>query len=399
MHDEALAKYRLVAARVPGHTAALTGAGNALMARKRYDEAIDIYRRVLDAEPDNGIVHHNLAEAYQNQSRVTEAEAAYREAVRLCPGRVEPLVNLGRALQRQGRLAEALACHERALGLDPRHGAAYHNIALCRYDDRDLEPALSAFRKAVDLDTANALARCFLGILYLQKGEEARAEAYLEFAQQSPFTASIVESYRYGAKLAPRARWFSTTSQVLSNAIDSANPAGLFLEFGACFGASITLIAQRTGATVHGFDSIEGLPESWETGSGESLAREGAGTYTTKGMLPPVPANVALHVGVFEDRLPGFAASHPGPVSFIKMDCDLYSSTNTVFRHLGDRLVPGSVIVFDEYFCYPEWRRHEYKAFQEFVGAQGVSYEYLAFSFFTGQAVVRITEVGRPVRR
>jgi hypothetical protein len=50
--------------------------------------------------------------------------------------------------------------------------------------------------------------------------------------------------------------------------------------------------------------------------------------------------------------------------------------------------VPGTIIVFDEYFNYPNWEEHEYKAFQEFIGESGLGYRYLGFA--RQQVAVRI---------
>ena len=55
--------------------------------------------------------------------------------------------------------------------------------------------------------------------------------------------------------------------------------------------------------------------------------------------------------------------------------------------------MPGTVIVFDEYVMYPGWRTGEYKAFVEAAEDHGWSFEYLAISLGTCQAVVRITDV------
>ncbi len=35
------------------------------------------------------------------------------------------------------------------------------------------------------------------------------------------------------------------------------------------------------------------------------------------------------------------------------MAADLYSYTKTVRNGLADRIVPGTIIQFDEFFCYP----------------------------------------------
>lgn len=50
--------------------------------------------------------------------------------------------------------------------------------------------------------------------------------------------------------------------------------------------------------------------------------------------------------------------------------------------------------MFDEYLINDWWREDEYKAFQEAVAQRGWRYEYLAFSLFTGQAVVQILGEG-----
>jgi hypothetical protein len=160
---------------------------------------------------------------------------------------------------------------------------------------------------------------------------------------------------------------------------------GLVLEFGVYYGKSIrTLAAGFPSQQVHGFDSFKGLPEEWSVTTP-------AGAYSVHGNLPKnLPKNVQLHVGLFRDTLPGFLESHPGPIRFMNIDCDIYSSTKDIFDLAWTRVVPGTVIVFDEYFMYPHWERHEFKAFQEAVAARGWSFEYLAISVISRQAVVRI---------
>jgi hypothetical protein len=73
------------------------------------------------------------------------------------------------------------------------------------------------------------------------------------------------------------------------------------------------------------------------------------------------------------------------------IDCDLYASTVEILEGLRERIQPGCVIVFDEYFNYPNWERHEFRAWQEFVTRHGVTYEYLAYA--RQQVSVRVLEV------
>lgn len=169
---------------------------------------------------------------------------------------------------------------------------------------------------------------------------------------------------------------------LLRFSLSRAPAAGLVLEFGVEKGLSVNCLAAATNRTVHGFDSFQGLPEDW---SGTSSPR---GTFDRRGTLPKVPANVRLHVGWFDATLPAFLKETEEPVALLHVDCDIYSSTKTIFDLLADRIRPGTVIVFDEYFNYPGWRHHEYKAFQEFCTERERSYRYLGYAGEKGHVAV-----------
>jgi hypothetical protein len=172
---------------------------------------------------------------------------------------------------------------------------------------------------------------------------------------------------------------------LLKFALSRAPRAGLVLEFGVEKGASLRHLAGLRAGPVHGFDSFEGLPGDW------GGTKEAAGAFSLRGRLPKVPANAKLHVGWFDQTLPPFLAANPGPCALVHVDCDIYVSTVIIFEQLRSRIVPGTVIVFDEYFNYPGWRAHEYKAFQEFITQSGLSYRYLGFSAEKGHVAVVIT--------
>jgi hypothetical protein len=162
---------------------------------------------------------------------------------------------------------------------------------------------------------------------------------------------------------------------------------GLYCEFGVYKGETINFIASLVSGEVHGFDSFKGLPENW-WGMFEK------GMFSMPG-LPPVRPNVRLHKGWFKDSLPRFRAQHPEVLAFAHLDADLYTSTKDVLELLGDRIVPGTVLQFDEYMNYPGWQGGEYKAFQDFVSARKVEFDYIGLS--NEQVAVRITRIA-PVR-
>lgn len=159
---------------------------------------------------------------------------------------------------------------------------------------------------------------------------------------------------------------------------------GIAMEFGVFTGTTINYIARKLPKLdVFGFDSFEGLPEFWRDGFDK-------GFFNTA--LPAVEKNVTLVKGWFDQTLPEFTQKETRKIAYLHVDCDLYSSTKTIFACLGHRLVEGSVIVFDEYFNYPGWQEGEYKAFKEFVAATGNGYRYLTYNRSHEQVAVLITK-------
>ena len=179
---------------------------------------------------------------------------------------------------------------------------------------------------------------------------------------------------------------FWRLDEILAYCVRRAPAEGLLLEFGVAAGKSINIIAAAAhGREVYGFDSFEGLPENW---SGHV---ETQGSFSRKGQLPQVLPQVRLYKGWFRETLEQFKAQQSGPVAFLHIDCDLYSSTREVLQGLADRLIIGTVIEFDEYFNYPNWQQHEFRAWQEFVREHGIQYRYLAMSASDGRVAVMIT--------
>ncbi len=198
---------------------------------------------------------------------------------------------------------------------------------------------------------------------------------------------SLHKSVDYIEANMPDALGFTTQRELMNYAIHQATSEGCFTEFGVFKGGTMRFMAKKLPARqFHGFDSFEGLPESW---GGFDL---GKGAFSVDGRLPNVPANVQLHKGFFDASLPLWKAEHADKIAFMHIDCDIYSSTKTLLEQLEDRLQVGTVILFDEYFNYANWENHEFKAWQEFVSARGIRYRYMGFA--RQQVAVLITEIG-----
>ena len=70
------------------------------------------------------------------------------------------------------------------------------------------------------------------------------------------------------------------------------------------------------------------------------------------------------------------------------MDADIYESTKEALIFFAARIRSGSLILFDEFFGYPNWRQHEFRAFNEFCNENRIKFEYIAFT--TRQVLLRI---------
>jgi predicted O-methyltransferase YrrM len=208
------------------------------------------------------------------------------------------------------------------------------------------------------------------------KLERARLSA------SAPFTASLIREVQRRAtdqsvdfiyEKMPKAIFFEDRFKLLRFCLKRID-AGLVAEFGVDAGETINFIARAINGEVHGFDSFHGLPEDWAGHADYS------DWFRRRGQPPQVLQNVKLHVGLFSETLPGFLQEHSENFAFIHMDCDLYSSAKTIFQQCSNQIKPGTVIVFDEFFNYPNWQQHEYKAFMEYVQSLSVVFEYLGYS-------------------
>lgn len=146
------------------------------------------------------------------------------------------------------------------------------------------------------------------------------------------------------------------------------------MEFGVWSGKTIRHIAAHwPNDIIWGFDSFEGLPEPWYTNDATHPSHKKGCFSLASQDLPCYPDNVQLIKGWFDQTLPQWISEHQGSVSFLHIDCDLYSSTKTILQTLNDRIRPGTVIAFDEFYPwerstpYSLWAEGEYRALGEWV--------------------------------
>ncbi|MGH3675006.1 MAG: class I SAM-dependent methyltransferase [Mycobacterium sp.] len=252
--------------------------------------------------------------------------------------------------------------------------------------DRQLDQRQQQLR---DMHSENMAALDRMGERIVEQGDRLHHRLYdlEQIARRdilhSQDTAAANDSAAFVLEQMPTASVFWHPHDTLRYALGEIKGPGLALEFGVATGTTLKIIADAvlSDRTVVGFDVFTGLPETWRTGfpAGEFAQQE----------VPDIPG-AQLIVGMFEDELPGFLARNEEQITFVHVDCDLYSSTKTILDLTGNRLAPDAVLVFDEFFNYPGWQQHEYRAWREFIEQSGRTFEYLAYTGNNEQVVVRL---------
>jgi len=231
-------------------------------------------------------------------------------------------------------------------------------------------------------------------VLAIPPGSEYTAgNQILHFKSQNKIYLDNAQAKIFAQEHLQNATQLHSDAEVLRFGSDSVTLKGLFIELGVCTGKTINFIAAlNPHQKIYGFDSFEGLPEDWIRT--DKVIAAGTFGFKNPNLLPPVLHNVELIKGLFKDTLRFFIDMQEGEqaIAFLHVDCDIYSSTATAFEILGDRIKPGTIIVFDELFNYPGSENHEYKALQEFLIKHRYDVRYLAFNVFHEQVAVQIIQ-------
>ena len=164
------------------------------------------------------------------------------------------------------------------------------------------------------------------------------------------------------------------TREAAIKAVQDSNTEGDWAEFGVHTGGTARFFLGHLpeSSQFFLFDSFRGLPEKWD-----NLHPKGHFACD----IPRFSDDrVVLVVGWFEDSVRDWARKRDRPLSFIHIDSDIYSSARTVLWSCNSLIVPGSVILFDEFQGYKGWQRHEYKAYREWKTHFGRNCTYLGRS-------------------
>jgi O-methyltransferase len=162
----------------------------------------------------------------------------------------------------------------------------------------------------------------------------------------------------------------------------SAQVIGDYFEFGLYRGYSFWSAQRAAKGIGHssmrffGFDSFEGLPEV--EGNDRKAGIFVSGDYRCS--RPELERLLSEHGfdwdcavlvdGFFDQSLtPEIKQRHAmSSAALVMIDCDLYQSTVPVLRFIADLIQEGTILLFDDWYCFAEADdRGEPRAFREFL--------------------------------
>jgi O-methyltransferase len=143
------------------------------------------------------------------------------------------------------------------------------------------------------------------------------------------------------------------------------NVAGSVVECGVWKGGMMAGIANVLGPdrVYYLFDSFEGLPDPqaidgpaalrWKSTEDSEWFFDNCAAdirFAQAAMEMSPASRFELIRGFFNNTMPGFQPEQP--IAILRLDADWYDSTITCLEHLASKVVPGGVIIVDDYYAW-----------------------------------------------
>ncbi len=163
---------------------------------------------------------------------------------------------------------------------------------------------------------------------------------------------NIIKSIHVSSLYKEKEKWISYKNISINQVMSEICFDGDWFQFGVYKGQTARILESFIlgDQKLHLFDSFDGLPEDW----GNTIFDKGAFKIGADDIPRFDSSRTQIHKGWFSETLPIFVSTYTKPVPFIHLDADLYSSTITVLEHMNKFIVPGTILLFDEFFLPTE---------------------------------------------
>lgn len=191
--------------------------------------------------------------------------------------------------------------------------------------------------------------------------KRAFRHAGLKIERRDPLEETIPEDYNHSAFLPrvyrgslDRYLYFLNQLEKLKEVEGDIVECGVSIGHGALL---FLLMGEYLGVerTYYGFDSFTGFPDPVDKDGVTPIKGKGFWASPTDtvlrvlrdGRVPDdkIRERVRLFKGLFDQTLP----LYQGKIALLHLDCDLYESYMVALKNLYAKVVPGGIIMFDEY--------------------------------------------------
>src|SRR4029079_9283866 len=155
-HDEAIAKFQEVIAKVPTCSDCYYNIGVSQMAKQQQSEAEASFKKAIELKPDNADAYTALANLYNSQKKFDLAAEASANAAKYSGagggGNAESSYNQGVILFNAGKFAEAKTQFEAATKADPNHAMAQYQLGMTALNLGQIQDAVNALEAYLKVD-------------------------------------------------------------------------------------------------------------------------------------------------------------------------------------------------------------------------------------------------------
>ena len=155
-HDEAIAKFQEVIAKVPTCSDCYYNIGVSQMAKQQQSEAEASFKKAIELKPDNADAYTALANLYNSQKKFDLAAEASANAAKYAGagggGNAESSYNQGVILFNAGKFAEAKTQFEAATKADPNHAMAQYQLGMTSLNLGQIPDAVAALEAYLKVD-------------------------------------------------------------------------------------------------------------------------------------------------------------------------------------------------------------------------------------------------------
>ncbi len=150
-------------------------------------EAVDEYRGAMAADPKLTEAPERLGALFMSNNRFEDAAGAYERAIAASPKTAKYRIALGDARAKLGANEEAIRIYREALKIDGNAVQVHYRLARAVHDSQGAKAALPLYERAAKEEKENPMPHYFLGYLYKEKGQKARAaDEFKRFLKMKP---------------------------------------------------------------------------------------------------------------------------------------------------------------------------------------------------------------------